>query len=189
MLAGFGGNYGDCGDYHGWVLGVPESGAGPTLGSTAPVLLPGGKVLMIGKGAVAYLLRAGRLGGIGHEQAQLAACFATGGDAYLAPYAYLPCVRGTMTAIRVGGSSLAPAWRSTGVPGSSPTVASGVDWVLGDPGHLVGLDPRTGKVVLDVPSVASQGDAAPSVAEGLLLVGGSTQVEAFEGPEGYVPTR
>ncbi|MHB1598437.1 MAG: hypothetical protein ACYCXY_06015 [Acidimicrobiales bacterium] len=126
MLAGFGGNYGDCGDYHGWVLGVPESGAGPTLGSTAPVLLPGGKVLMIGKGAVAYLLRAGRLGGIGHEQAQLAACFATGGDAYLAPYAYLPCVRGTMTAIRVGGSSLAPAWRSTGVPGSSPTVASGV---------------------------------------------------------------
>ncbi|MHB1598436.1 MAG: hypothetical protein ACYCXY_06010 [Acidimicrobiales bacterium] len=61
--------------------------------------------------------------------------------------------------------------------------------MLGDPGHLVGLDPRTGKVVLDVPSVASQGDAAPSVAEGLLLVGGSTQVEAFEGPEGYVPTR
>ena len=28
VLAGFGGHYGDCGSYHGWVVGVPESGSG-----------------------------------------------------------------------------------------------------------------------------------------------------------------
>jgi outer membrane protein assembly factor BamB len=31
VLVGFGANYGDCGRYHGWVLGVPESGSGPLL--------------------------------------------------------------------------------------------------------------------------------------------------------------
>jgi outer membrane protein assembly factor BamB len=29
VLVGFGGNYGDCGDYHGWVIGAPEIGSGP----------------------------------------------------------------------------------------------------------------------------------------------------------------
>jgi hypothetical protein len=28
VLVGFGGNYGDCGSYNGWVIGVPESGSG-----------------------------------------------------------------------------------------------------------------------------------------------------------------
>jgi polyvinyl alcohol dehydrogenase (cytochrome) len=28
VLVGFGGNYGDCGSYHGWLLAVPESGTG-----------------------------------------------------------------------------------------------------------------------------------------------------------------
>ena len=262
VLAGFGGNDGDCGNYHGWVVGVPESGTGPTiayevptaregaiwapagisvardgdvyvatgngsststfdhgdsvveltprlrpvtffapsnwvalnatdgdLGSTAPLLLPGERVFMVGKGAVAYLLSARRLGGIGHEIAQLPACFAIGGDAYLAPDAFLPCVHGTVAAVRVGTRSLATAWRSRDIAGSSPTVASGVVWVLGDSGRLVGLSPRTGRVIVDVPSVTSQSYAAPSVADGLVVVGGRTSVEAFEGPDGYVPSR
>ncbi len=28
VIIGFGGNYGDCGNYHGWVVSVPESGSG-----------------------------------------------------------------------------------------------------------------------------------------------------------------
>lgn len=31
VLVGFGGNYGDCGSYHGYVMAVPETGAGATL--------------------------------------------------------------------------------------------------------------------------------------------------------------
>ena len=48
VLVGFGGNYGDCGSYHGWLLGVPESGTGrlaayrvPTAGGGAIWSPPG----------------------------------------------------------------------------------------------------------------------------------------------------
>lgn len=36
VLVGFGGNYGDCGNYHGWVIGVPESGSGAQLTYKVP---------------------------------------------------------------------------------------------------------------------------------------------------------
>jgi outer membrane protein assembly factor BamB len=36
VLVGFGGNYGDCGRYHGWVIGVPESGKGPLRAYEVP---------------------------------------------------------------------------------------------------------------------------------------------------------
>ena len=36
VLVGFGGNAGDCGDYNGWVLGVPESGKGAILHYRVP---------------------------------------------------------------------------------------------------------------------------------------------------------
>lgn len=36
VLVGFGGNFGDCGSYHGVVIGVPESGSGPLLTYRVP---------------------------------------------------------------------------------------------------------------------------------------------------------
>jgi len=36
VIVGFGGNYGDCGAYHGWVVGVPESGVGALLAYKVP---------------------------------------------------------------------------------------------------------------------------------------------------------
>ena len=36
VLVGFGGNFGDCGNYHGWVIGVPESGSGAMLTYKVP---------------------------------------------------------------------------------------------------------------------------------------------------------
>ena len=36
VLVGFGGNYGDCGTYHGWVVGVPESGSGALAAYRVP---------------------------------------------------------------------------------------------------------------------------------------------------------
>jgi PQQ-like domain len=41
VLMGFGGNFGDCGDYNGWVLGVPESGSGPILSYRVPTVRQG----------------------------------------------------------------------------------------------------------------------------------------------------
>ncbi len=41
VLVGFGGNFGDCGDYNGWVLGIPESGSGPSLSYKVPTAREG----------------------------------------------------------------------------------------------------------------------------------------------------
>jgi hypothetical protein len=51
VLVGFGGNYGDCNRYHGWVVGVPASGTGDLLTYRVPtanegaIWAPGGIVV------------------------------------------------------------------------------------------------------------------------------------------------
>jgi hypothetical protein len=42
VLVGFGGNYGDCGAYSGWVVGVPQSGMGALAAYRVPVRREGG---------------------------------------------------------------------------------------------------------------------------------------------------
>ncbi len=41
VIAAFGGNFGDCGNYHGWVVGVPEPGAGPVQSYQVPTAREG----------------------------------------------------------------------------------------------------------------------------------------------------
>ena len=41
VIVGFGGNFGDCGTYHGWVVGVPESGTGALLTYEVPTAREG----------------------------------------------------------------------------------------------------------------------------------------------------
>jgi hypothetical protein len=261
VLAGFGGNYGDCGSYHGWVVGVPESGSGPTLayrvptqnegavwapaglsvdpagdvylatgngsattgafdhgnavvelspqlhevgyfapadwaqdnasdgdlGSTAPILLPGGELFSVGKERVGYLLRQGHLGGIGGAKAQTEVCFAMGGDAWLAPYLYVGCPQAGVTAVHVGpGAALSVAWSTASGAGGPPTIAGGLVWSIdAGAGTLDGLDPRTGAAVVKVPTIPTEHFAAPAAGEGLLVVGGAGAVAAYAGPGGY----
>ena len=261
VIVGFGGNYGDCGDYHGWVVGVPESGNGlllsyqvPTaregaiwapagvtvdaagdvfvvtgngsagagqpfdhgdsvielspaltelgyfapsnwaqdnaddgdLGSTAVMLLGGSRMFIVGKQHTAYLLDAATLGGIGGQMASTDVCNSRGGNAYLAPDAYVVCTDdGTVDQVRVGpGSTLARGWTwisPTGEAGS-PTIAGGVLWTV-DIGAsvLYGVDLSTGTTLYTVPLTTGTPPhfAAPSAAGGMLVVAGASRVEAF----------
>jgi polyvinyl alcohol dehydrogenase (cytochrome) len=262
VLAGFGGNWGDCGSYHGWVVGVPESGSGATiayqvptqnqgavwapaglsvngagdvflgtgngsatggepfdhgdavielgpdlgelqyfaptdwaadnaddgdLGSTAPILLPGGYAFEVGKEVEGYLLDQSRLGGVGGEAAEATVCFAMGGDAWLKPYIYVGCPQNGVKAVRLGpGASIQVAWTTPSGAGGPPTIAGGLVWsVDAGTGTLDGLDPATGSDVVSVPIIATEHFAAPSAGDGLLVVGGAGAVETFAGPEGY----
>lgn len=259
VVVGFGGNYGDCGPYHGYVMAVPETGQGPTLayevpthregavwapsgvsvapngdiyaatgngsstttydsgdsvialsptlrrlasfapanwaadnaddgdlGSAAPMLLPGDRLLIVGKETTGYLLDATRLRGIGRPLASTQVCFSIGGDAYAAPLAYVACPQDSLVALRVGPRQLSVAWRApSGVTGS-PTLAGGLLWSLAG-GRLLGLSPRDGHLAVSEPAIPAEQLAAPSAADGLLLVGGTGAVEAFEGPAGYRP--
>lgn len=261
VLVGFGGNDGDCGSYHGWVVGVPESGSGPLLsykvptakggaiwapagitvdssgdvyvatgngaampgeafdhgnavvrlspnlaeeqyfapsswaednagdldlGSTAPILLGNGQLFVVGKQATAYLLEAQALGGIGGQAASLGACNARGGNAYLAPYAYVVCPdSGQIVQVRVGpGKVLGKGWiwSSPGGGAGSPTIARGVLWTIGAGANvLYGVDLATGSTRDRLPLHTGTPEhfAAASAAEGLIVVAGSRAVEAF----------
>jgi polyvinyl alcohol dehydrogenase (cytochrome) len=261
VIVSFGGNYGDCGSYNGWVIGVAESGSGPLLtyrvptaregaiwapggvtidgsgdvfavtgngsagvgqpfdhgdavielapslaelqyfapadwaqdnetdadlGSTPAVLLGGGRLFIVGKQQTAYLLDAGRLGGIGGQLASLRLCNSRGANAYLAPDAYVVCTdQGTIDQVRVGpGDTLARGWTWTSPTGGagSPTLAGGVLWSI-DTGAsvLYGIDPSTGgtRFTLPLDTGTPPHFAAPSAAGGVLVVAGSSRVEAF----------
>src|SRR4029077_7769758 len=81
--------------------------AGDTdLGSVGATLLPAlGVVVSVGKGGVAYLLRADQLGGVGGQIASGSVCAgAWGGTAWSGPMVLVPCSDG-LVALSVAQSS------------------------------------------------------------------------------------
>ena len=261
VIVGFGGNYGDCGSYHGWVVGVPESGTGSLLayqvpaaregalwapagatvdaagdvfvvtgngsatagqpfdhgdsvielspglaerqyfapsnwaqdnaddgdlGSTAAMLLSSSTLFIVGKQQTAYLLNSSTLGGVGGQLASTNVCNSQGGNAYLAPNAYVVCTDdGTIRQVRVGpGATMSPGWTWTSPTGNagSPTIAGGVLWTV-DIGAsvLYGVDLSSGatRFTAHLTTGTPPHFAAPSAGEGMLVVAGSSHVEAF----------
>jgi outer membrane protein assembly factor BamB len=151
--------------------------------SAEPALLPGGRVLIAGKSAIAYLLNGAHLGGIGGQLASTPpVCGANidGGTAVTGSTVYLPCISG-IVAVRATASppGLQPLWSSqTG--GGPPIVAGGLVWTLSQGGTLYGLDPRTGHVRQQV-AVGTPANhfPTPSVGAGLMLAPAANRVVAF----------
>lgn len=236
VLIGYGGNYGDYGSYHGWLIGAPETGGsrrsseaeqqspllsfeveknshggaiwgagnGPAidssgsvwaasgngfgstyqyqesvlkldsslnvldhwapsnwsqldisdadLGSSEPLLLPGGLVCQIGKGGVGYLLSASDLGGTGASprfQAQV--CDQTGhasygGGVYYAGVLYVACSDG-LRALSLDTSTPSltplPGWQVTSAAIGPPLIPAG--WCgpqAGTQARYTGLTPK-----------------------------------------------
>jgi len=162
--------------------------------STAPVLLPGGQVMLAGKSRIVYLLNGAHLGGIGGQQATLgggqhaimgSACSndIDGGSAVLGMTVYLPCTSGII-AVRATRSppALHLLW-SSGTGGGPPIVAAGLVWTIGQNGVLYGLDPATGKVRQQVAiGTPANHFPTPSVGDGLLLAACADNVVAYAAP-------
>jgi outer membrane protein assembly factor BamB len=160
--------------------------------SMAPALLPSGQVLLAGKSRIAYLLDGAHLGGIGGQEASLAAACSediAGGSAVVGTTVYLPCPSGPV-AVRVTTSpaSLTLLW-SARVGGGPPIVAAGLVWTVGQNGTLYGLDPSTGAVQQQA-SIGAPANhfPTPSVGDGLLLAPSSTAVVAFHAVSASTPT-
>jgi outer membrane protein assembly factor BamB len=158
--------------------------------STAPALLPGGRVVLAGKSKVVYLLNGAHLGGIGGQRAKLGpACGEDidGGMATVGSTVYLPCLSG-IVAVSAAGSSpgLRVRWTSR-IGGGPPIVAGGLVWSISQ-GTLFGLDPATGhlqqKVSIGVPA---NHFPSPSAGDGLLLAGLNNTVVAFRARSGGGP--
>ena len=260
VVIGFGGNAGDCGTYHGWLVGVPESGGpletfevepqqgqnagaiwgsgnGPVvdasgdiwtstgngfgstfghqesvvkldpnldlldfwapsdwqaldnsdldLGSSDPVLLPGGLVFEIGKQGVGYLLSASNLGGEGGPPVYSASvCDGSwGGGVYDDGVIYVACNDGLHAlSLNLSSQTFVPLAGWT-VPSDSigpPIIAGGLVWSANyNSGTLYGVDAQTGAVSFSADLGTFDHFASPSAAGGSLFIANGDQVTAF----------
>jgi outer membrane protein assembly factor BamB len=122
----------------------PDNAEDTDLGSTGPLLLPGGLVMMSGKTGDVYLLDAVNLGGVGGQLASLSGCSGFGGLAYIDGAAFVPCTSGLLR-VEVSGRSLRKGWQADASITGSPVVGGGAVWALDtDAGVLHVLDAQSG---------------------------------------------
>ena len=274
VLIGFGGNSGDCGNYHGWLVAVREDGTGllqtfevdsqpgdsqgaiwgsgnapaidsagnvwistgngnesgsgnfdfsesvikldsnlnmldwwapsdwasldssdTDLGSSMPVLLPGGLVFEIGKQGVGILLDASNLGHTGAAPVYSASVCpgSWGGGIYYNGVIYVTCSDG-MHALKLdttnGSFTALSTWTVDPNAVGPPIEAAGLIWAGGantgpvNSGFLYALDPSTGAERFTANVTGQETFATPSAAGGLLFVANQTassgdQVTAF----------
>jgi outer membrane protein assembly factor BamB len=148
------------------------------LGSLAPVLLPGGKVLTIGKDGTGYLLNGGSLGHVGGPAPTVNLGSSPFGSAVaLGSRVFVPCTD-SLTAVDVSASGLQVAWKVAGGAGS-PIVAAGLVWYLGYDGQLRAVDPSAGAVDYSLRlSAPVTRFITPSAANGLLFVADGRKITA-----------
>jgi outer membrane protein assembly factor BamB len=119
------------------------------LGSQGVALVGTKWAVLGGKSGPVYVLRQGRLGGIGGQVDVQEVCRSFGGAAVDDDVVYLPCTDRGDTAVRVDDSGkLHVLWRAPGSINGSPVVGGGRVWALAQhDGVLYGLDPASGHAV------------------------------------------
>ena len=151
------------------------------LGSVGATLLSSlGLVVAIGKQGVAYLLRAGSLGGVGGQISARAVCSgAWGGTASLGSTVFVPCSDG-LVALSVGADSMSVAWRAPSARTSSPIVAAGAVWAIdADSARLYALDMSSGAVLFSASLGSARHFSTPAATEGYVVAPAGTQVVAY----------
>ncbi len=161
------------------------------LGSLGVTLVPG-FALAVGKDGVAYLLRAGQLGGIGGQVARLGLCRgAFGGTAVAGSVVFVPCSDGLYAVSVSGGAGgaggaagaggaggaggaagvLGVAWVARHPLLGSPIVAAGAVWAI-EPASatLFALDPSNGSVLYSTTLPGARHFNTPAATEGFVVV-------------------
>jgi polyvinyl alcohol dehydrogenase (cytochrome) len=150
------------------------------LGSVgATVLSSLGVVVAIGKQGVAYLLKAGALGGVGGHVTSRQVCpGAFGGTAWSGTTIYVPCTDG-LYALSVSTSSIDIAWHSGHPTLGSPIIAAGAVWgIEPDSGTLYALDQATGRVLNTIALGSAQHFSTPAATEGFIVAPAGKSVVA-----------
>ncbi len=149
------------------------------LGSVGATVLPNGLVVAIGKEGVAYVLRAGNLGGVGGELVSRKVCSgAWGGTAWSGSSVYVPCADG-LYALTVTASSIATSWSLGSVRLGSPIVSAGAIWAIDTAtATLVALDPSSGGVLYRASLGSSQHFSTPAATDGFVVAPAGQKVVA-----------
>jgi outer membrane protein assembly factor BamB len=158
------------------------SRADADLGSTGPLLVPGGLVFQVGKSGEAYLVRQSVPGGIGGQVTSLSiGCGAYGGDAFATGgVIYVPCVGGTRALLLGAGPVLRLLWRGPSDANGSPVFGGNTVWsVAVDDGLLYALNPLNGSVMQTIAIGHARHFTSPTIAGGTVLVATDTTIQAF----------
>ena len=135
------------------------------------VTLVGGFALAVGKDGVAYLLRAGQLGGVGGQVARLGLCAgAFGGSASVGSTVFVPCTDGLYAVSVSAGGGLGIAWVARHPKLGSPIVAAGAVWAI-EPASamLYALDPSNGGVLFSMNLPGAEHFSTPAATEGFVV--------------------
>jgi hypothetical protein len=151
------------------------------LGSVGATVLPSlGVVVAIGKQGVAYVLRAGSLGGVGGQVASRPVCSGSwGGTAWSRSMVFVPCAGG-LYALSVSAGSVDIAWHVPHPELGSPIIAAGAVWAI-EPGSgiLYALDPSSGDVMYSTGLGSAQHFSTPAATEGFVVAPAGNNVVAI----------
>jgi outer membrane protein assembly factor BamB len=141
------------------------------LGSQGVALVGTRWAVLGGKSGPVYVLRQGRLGGIGGQVSMSDICRSFGGAAVDGDVVYLPCTDG-VRAVRVGSAgTLHVIWQAPGQVAGSPVAGGGRVWALDQFGGVLhALDPATGQTLEQVTVGETSRFATPAIYGSLVLV-------------------
>jgi outer membrane protein assembly factor BamB len=141
------------------------------LGSQGVALVGTKWAVLGGKSGPVYVLRQGRLGGIGGQVSAANVCLSYGGAAVDGSVVYLPCTDG-VRAVRVeSDGTLHVLWHASDSVAGSPVIGGGRVWALDqDGGVLHALDPATGQTIEQVTIGQTSRFATPAIYGSLVLV-------------------
>jgi outer membrane protein assembly factor BamB len=134
------------------------------------VLAAAGLVVAVGKDGVAYVMRAGQLGGIGGQVASRHVCAgAFGGTSWSGSTVFVPC-RDGLFALSIGAGTVAVTWHDPHPVLGTPILAAGALWAI-EPSSatLYALDPSTGAVVYSTGLGSARHFNTPAATEGFVV--------------------
>lgn len=151
------------------------------LGSVGPALISSlGVVMVIGKDGVAYLLKAGQLGGIGGQITSQHVCAAAfGGTALSGTTVFVPCTDG-LYALSVSATSIGVLWHVRHPSMASPIITAGAVWAIDvSSGVLYALNPSNGDQMFSTNLGKVQHFATPAAIEGFVVAPAARSVVAI----------
>lgn len=142
------------------------------LGSMAPALVAGGYVFIAGKSGRGYVLRQGRLGGVGGQVSSAAVCAGYGGAAVVKATVFVPCSSGIQRVTIDIAGRIHLGWRTATGANGPPVYGGGAVWSIStSTGVLYALSGATGGTLAQIALGPVPHFASPTLWGGLVLVG------------------
>jgi outer membrane protein assembly factor BamB len=149
-----------------------DNAADLDLGSQGPAVVQEKWIFIAGKSGMAYVLRAGRLGGIGGEVSQAKLCKSFGGTAVVGSTVFVPCADGVRAVQIDNAGHLKTLWRAASSTQGSPVVGGGRVYALDRAARMLrALDATSGRVREQVTVGAVSRFATPAISGSRLFVG------------------